>query len=186
MDIPKFKELINNRVDKEIKTLNEEKEKYKKTTQFLYEEIIKELSNELDENLKSYNKILEEYYNDVQMHLYYGNSLQKKYEYSDKSKIVILFERKNMEEPSWCTPITNYDYFGICFTRVPGVEKKYKFSSNYFFSIYHAEWLEDNTELGINENNKEKILNELRSQFSQFLDLYISRSKKLKEGLKNK
>lgn len=181
MDIYRFKEMVSNSVNEKMRAIIEENNKYEKTIHFLYIEIIKELGVELQEKLISYNKILEENYKDIQMYLFYDSYYHNKYEHSSGNQLIILIDRKNMKNPSWGTLLTNFDHFVIKFENVRGEEKNYAFSSNYFFSLSHANWLKDSKVLGINENNKENIINEIRSLFSQFLDLYISRSQKIKE-----
>jgi hypothetical protein len=160
MNIEKFNDLVNNRVNKDLEIKNKRIEKEKQTVRYLYETILSDFAEEIEQNIESYNDILNNNYKNLKIALYYGNYFKKENKRPDYNydSLIIIFKDKDKVEPHSQTPITNFYHLNIKIEHVRGlggVENEC-LKANYFIATDHAVYEEKELQTKVNDRDKDK------------------------------
>jgi hypothetical protein len=175
MKIEKFDDLVNKRISKDSDILNKKIEKESQTVKYLYKKALFEFAEEIEKNIESYNITLNKYYNNLNLFIYYGKHYGKKREDFYEDSIMIIFKDKDKKEPHSQTPKTNFNHLIINIEHVPGLDENEYFRSNYHIATNHAVYEEKEFQTTVNERDKDKLINELKSFFHLFLEAFFER-----------
>lgn len=173
MKTERFEKLVKKRINSDLQILNNEIEKEKQTVKYLYKNILRSFSDELENYIVLYNEILDKEFKNLNIYLYYGDDYKKKKGEENSSRISIIFKRKDENDPKYGSK--SMHQLNIKVERERGMEEMYMFKLNYFLCIDHNRYEEKEMQTTANETDKDKLIQEIRDFTYSFIDAFFDR-----------
>jgi hypothetical protein len=182
MDFKKFESILNERISTAKKAFEEQEIKRKSTIIYLYEQTMKILDSEIRESVDLFNVILNEKCNDLNLLVYYGSSCESKFISEKERQITIIFDSLVNSETRLTKDLKSCDF--ITFKIAQEYKKEdssfsYYFIAEYQFSSGHSSYEKNEFKTIFDDVDQNKILNNLKEFFDEFIKNYLSKSQNL-------
>jgi len=182
MDLKKFESILNERISTAKKAFEEQEIKRKSTIIYLYEQTMQILDSEIRESVDLFNVILNEKCNDLNLLVYYGSSYERKFISEKERQITIIFDSPGNSESGLTKDLKSCDYITFKIAQEYKNEDSsfsYYFIAEYQFKSAHSTYEENRFETIIDDVDQNKILNNLKEFFDEFIKNYLSKSQNL-------
>jgi hypothetical protein len=179
MDINIFEAFLNERIAKEKKIFEEEEIKRKSTIIYSYEQIMKQIDLEITESVGLFNSILNEKCNDLKILLYHSGSLFRDKSPESIRELTLLFDSTGKSDSFLSKDLKSFDYFkleiALKYNRDTS-SNGYYFSAEYQFSTSRDSYERNEFKTIVDDIDQNKIINDLREFFDEFIKLYLIKS----------
>jgi len=179
MDINIFEDFLNDRIANQKKILEEQEIKRKSTIDYLYEQILKQLDLEITESVVLFNRVLNEKCNNLNILVYHGNSLFIEKQPEKIREITILFDSTGKRETYLSKDLKSCDYLKLAITkdsRKDDLSFSYFIFAEYQFSDAHYSYEKNEFKTNVDDIDQNKILNDLKQFFDEFIKNYLTKS----------